>query len=156
MEDLSLLREYSTPLLKKAYDDNLRHLTHRCTWAHARQRTIQLLRKVLRERWPHHQFESFSAWIAFEPTPWKPPQSGDRYWASWWIGNPHNLPEGTRNNALTKIAGWYLHKLGLTGETLFEKLLIHNNRYCRPPLDYDDIREIAKSVSKYQGREDMR
>ena len=56
--------------------------------------------------------------------------------------------EGQRNAILTKMAG-AMRRQGMTGEEIETALLITNKR-CQPgPLPVEEIRTIAKSVSRY-------
>lgn len=53
-----------------------------------------------------------------------------------------------RNVALTSIAGKWRND-GMTRECLEVALLQHNEDYCVPPLDDEEVRRIAASVSRY-------
>lgn len=58
------------------------------------------------------------------------------------------LIAGHRNNALTSIAGT-LRRRGLSDDEIFVSLNTVNLNRCIPPLHEDEVREIAKSVSRY-------
>jgi DNA-binding transcriptional ArsR family regulator len=58
------------------------------------------------------------------------------------------IPETRRNMTLTQLAG-NLWRAGLARETLEGALLDHNRRWCRPPLDEDEVRRIAASASRF-------
>ncbi len=62
--------------------------------------------------------------------------------------NDDSLIGDHRNDTLTSIAG-SLHDKDLTGEDLFDVLMNHNNRRCKPPLDEREVRTIANSISRY-------
>jgi len=58
------------------------------------------------------------------------------------------IPEGARNSTLTSLAGT-LRRRGVEGAALEQALLAINREQCRPPLPEDEVRAIAKSVSRY-------
>ena len=58
------------------------------------------------------------------------------------------LPEGRRNDGLTRSGG-YLRRKGLTLPQIETNLLDQNARRCRPPLAEQEVRQIALSVSRY-------
>jgi hypothetical protein len=58
------------------------------------------------------------------------------------------LPEGRRNDGLTRLAG-AMRRKGATLAELETVLLEHNFRRCRPPLLEAEVRRIATSVSRY-------
>jgi len=58
------------------------------------------------------------------------------------------IPEGARNSTLTSLAG-ALRRRGIEGTALEAALLAINREQCKPPLDEDEVRAIAKSVSRY-------
>lgn len=57
------------------------------------------------------------------------------------------IPQGERNNVLASIAGSMRHR-GMSEESIAAALLVENKR-CDPPLPDDEIRTIARSVSRY-------
>lgn len=59
-----------------------------------------------------------------------------------------SLTEGTRNRALTSIAG-LLRSLALSEEEIYIILEIQNSSRCSPPLEDKDLRTIARSIVKY-------
>ena len=58
--------------------------------------------------------------------------------------------EGERNDFLASQAG-KLRKIGHRGSTLAGILLVINAEVCAPPLTETEVRNIAKSISKYYG-----
>ncbi len=56
--------------------------------------------------------------------------------------------EGTRNESLTKIAG-FLRSLGLTAQEIQTGLLAVNQSLCFPPLEGQEVFKIATSIAKY-------
>jgi hypothetical protein len=58
------------------------------------------------------------------------------------------LPEGRRNDGLTRLAG-ALRRKGKNQSEIEAELLAANTRRCRPPLTDDEVRMIAASVSRY-------
>jgi putative DNA primase/helicase len=61
------------------------------------------------------------------------------------------IPEGSRNDSLTRIAGG-LRARGLDGPQIFEQLLIENDRRCDPPLEQDEVKRIAYGMERYPVR----
>jgi len=58
------------------------------------------------------------------------------------------IQEGARNNTLTSIAGSFRSK-GMDFEEIFNSLKFLNEKRCDPALLETEIKEIAKSISKY-------
>jgi putative DNA primase/helicase len=58
------------------------------------------------------------------------------------------IPEGNRNNELTRIAG-QMRRAGLTEPDILDVLSAANNRRCNPPLEQAEVDEIARNVAKY-------
>lgn len=58
------------------------------------------------------------------------------------------IEEGTRNTALTSIAG-SLRRKGIDSETIRTALEVVNERRCEPPLSDQEVLTIAKSIGKY-------
>lgn len=56
--------------------------------------------------------------------------------------------EGERNSQLTSIAG-SLRRSGLQRDLMQVVLQALNERICKPPLDVEEVRRIARSVAKY-------
>jgi hypothetical protein len=59
------------------------------------------------------------------------------------------IPEGERNDTLTKIGG-KLRYDGFAYEEIRATLLASNEKRCKPPLETAEVENIAKSVSKYK------
>jgi primase-like protein len=60
-----------------------------------------------------------------------------------------SIPEGERNATLASIAG-KLRSRGIGEEAIFAALRVENEQRCVPPLDEDEVREIARSIAKYE------
>lgn len=58
------------------------------------------------------------------------------------------IPEGQRNGRLTSMAG-AMRRQGASQEAIEAALLAVNNGHCLPPLDEREVRNIARSVSRY-------
>ena len=62
---------------------------------------------------------------------------------------PDSINQGARNQELTRIAG-SLRRIGLDQSEIEAALEKINARVCQPPLGMDEVRRIARSVSRYQ------
>lgn len=62
---------------------------------------------------------------------------------------PDEIPEGERNNTLASLAG-RLRIRGLGEEEILQRLLTENQLKCKPPLPEEEVRTIAKSISRYE------
>jgi hypothetical protein len=58
------------------------------------------------------------------------------------------LPEGRRNDGLTRLAG-AMRRRGKSRSEIEYELLAANLRRCRPPLSDDEVMKIAASVARY-------
>jgi hypothetical protein len=58
------------------------------------------------------------------------------------------LPEGQRNDGLTRLAG-SMRRKGSTPDQIETELHAANMRRCNPPLDDVEVRKIAESVGRY-------
>lgn len=58
------------------------------------------------------------------------------------------LPEGSRNDGLTRYAG-HLRNKGLGGEDLLKKLHAYNEQVCDPPLSPGEVETIAASAEAW-------
>ena len=65
-----------------------------------------------------------------------------------------DLIKGDRNNGLTSLAGAMRH-LGLRENEILQALNVVNDTRCVPPLPDSEIRQIAKSVSRYAADTDV-
>jgi putative DNA primase/helicase len=63
-------------------------------------------------------------------------------------GKAETFPEGQRNAGLASIAGTMRRK-GMSGAAIEAALLADNAARCVPPLPDDEVRTIARSVSRY-------
>jgi replicative DNA helicase len=59
------------------------------------------------------------------------------------------IANGTRNNTLTSLAG-SMRKRGFDEDAIFSALMLHNQKYCSPPLSDGDVLVIARSISRYE------
>ena len=62
---------------------------------------------------------------------------------------PHGIPEGKRNDTLTKIAG-RMRRAGLSDRAIFAALHVTNQAECASPLDANEVLRIAQSVARYE------
>lgn len=60
-----------------------------------------------------------------------------------------DIVSGERNNYLTKIAGG-MRRIGLSEDSMFSALVIHNREKCNPPLSEGEVFQIASSISRYE------
>lgn len=58
------------------------------------------------------------------------------------------IQQGCRNERLTSIAG-AMRRKGCDQEAIFAALISINQRQCRPPLTYEELRKIAESIANY-------
>lgn len=58
------------------------------------------------------------------------------------------IPEGSRNIELTKVAG-QLRRAGLSEAEMLAALRGVNEERCRPPLDEEELAQIARNVAQY-------
>jgi len=56
--------------------------------------------------------------------------------------------EGQRNSTLYRVAAAYRKHFGLAGDDLIEKLSDFNQQKCTPPLDDEEVIQIAQSVDR--------
>ncbi|CAH1070403.1 phage/plasmid primase, P4 family [Candidatus Nitrotoga sp. 1052] len=56
---------------------------------------------------------------------------------------PDKIPEGSRNTTLLSYAG-HLRGRGKAQSEIEEQLLIANNHRCKPPLDFDEVIDVAR------------
>lgn len=57
--------------------------------------------------------------------------------------------EGKRDTVLTSMAG-AMRRRGLCKEAMAAALLVENEKRCEPPLEEEQVRKIAESVSRYK------
>ena len=58
-----------------------------------------------------------------------------------------NIPQGRRNDTLTRRAG-SMRRAGFDAAAIEAALLVTNETYCRPPLPAGEARAIAKSIGR--------
>ncbi len=66
---------------------------------------------------------------------------------------PQKIREGQRNGHLTSLAG-SMRRRGMSQDAIELALLKENEERCEPPLEEKEVRNIAKSVSKYAPSEE--
>jgi hypothetical protein len=69
--------------------------------------------------------------------------------------DPAAIPEGARNATLASIAGT-LRRCGLQQEELASALLAVNAHRCLPPLEAAEVRQIARSIARYESASDAK
>ncbi len=63
--------------------------------------------------------------------------------------NPSDgIPEGKRNNLLTRLAGT-MQRTGMSPEAIQAALLKENEAKCKPPLAASEISQIVRSIGRY-------
>lgn len=62
--------------------------------------------------------------------------------------NDSTIPESSRNNTLTSLAG-VMRRKGFDQGAIEAALLKHNAERCNPPLLDNEVKAIAASVSRY-------
>lgn len=68
------------------------------------------------------------------------------------LDESQGIPSGERNATLASIAGT-LRRRGLDYDEIIGALQVVNFKRCSPPLPYEDIDRIAKSISRYAPEE---
>lgn len=63
------------------------------------------------------------------------------------------IHEGKRNTTLTSLAG-KLRRDSLGEESICAALLLENEQRCEPPLEANEVRAIARSISRYEPGDD--
>jgi len=74
-----------------------------------------------------------------------------RQWTS--SGTDDVYAEGERNARLASLAGRW-RKQGMSPLELYAALSVANQSRCRPPLEDDEVRQIAESVGRYEPNPD--
>jgi len=64
------------------------------------------------------------------------------------VSIPETINEGKRNDTLTILAG-KLRRIGLNANGIYAALRQENKRQCRPPLDEEELKRIAKSIASH-------
>ena len=59
------------------------------------------------------------------------------------------IAEGGRNHALASLAGT-MRRRGMTPEAIEAALVVENDTHCKPPLSASEVRNIARSVARYE------
>lgn len=65
------------------------------------------------------------------------------------------LAEGSRNETLTRIAG-QLRRDGMNENDIYETITSVNDKRCDPALPDDEVRAIARSVSRYEPKNNQK
>lgn len=66
------------------------------------------------------------------------------------------VPEGRRNQTLTRVAGYLLRASGIGSESALELAFAWNRAYCQPPLDRDEIVTIFYSIAARESARRLR
>ncbi|MDI6894843.1 MAG: primase C-terminal domain-containing protein [Bacillota bacterium] len=111
---------------------------------------VRVLEVHLDRRYNPSDFDPFLADAVLAGLVTRSP-AGSRHAAQDRDGEP--IPEGQRNATLTSLAG-SMRRRGMTAEEIEAALLAVNARRCRPPLPEDEVRAIARSISRYPPAED--
>ena len=61
---------------------------------------------------------------------------------------PDKVEPGNRNNLLARLAGKY-RRMGMNQEEIYAALQVINESRCDPPVDADELMDIAKSMCRY-------
>ena len=64
------------------------------------------------------------------------------------LDNSGPIEEHRRNGTLTRLAG-AMRRPGMSEDAILAALLKENELKCKPPLDAEEVQEIAKSVGRY-------
>lgn len=64
-----------------------------------------------------------------------------------------DIDEGSRNSHLASVAG-VMRRMGMSAAAMEQALLAENEARCKPPLDPDEVRTIATSISRYEAAND--
>ena len=92
-------------------------------------------------------------WIATLPQPWRDFVADPGHKATPKADPEQKaIPEGNRNNELTRIAG-RLRASGLGEAEITDALTTINAKRCNPPLKQAEVDEIAHNVAKYPVRD---
>ena len=59
------------------------------------------------------------------------------------------IAEGGRNHALASLAGT-MRRRGMTPAAIEAALVVENDAHCKPPLSASEVRNIARSVARYE------
>lgn len=59
------------------------------------------------------------------------------------------IPNGSRNSTLIRAAG-YLRRMGMDEQKIFKYLWDTNVRFCKPPLEEEEVRTISASAMRWQ------
>jgi putative DNA primase/helicase len=63
------------------------------------------------------------------------------------------ISPGERNETLTSIAG-AMRRQGCDAQAIYAALININQRRCRPPLNYEELKKIAESIGRYPPEEE--
>lgn len=66
------------------------------------------------------------------------------------VGDDETVVEGGRNHYLHTIGAKYRRENGYPEWKLFGLLQAHNFKQCKPPLDTDEVRRIARNCAEYE------
>lgn len=90
---------------------------------------------------PEQPIADLPAWLLAKPSEPRPaPEPAER--------RGEEIQEGRRNATLTSLAG-AMRRPGMSPEAIEAALMKENTARCNPPLPTSEVREIARSVSRY-------
>lgn len=69
--------------------------------------------------------------------------------ASGGLVVPGEIDQGMRNNELTRLAG-SMRRQGFSEGAIINAIAVENERICKPPLDKQEVFDIARSVGRYK------
>ena len=64
------------------------------------------------------------------------------------VNSKDDIPKGERNGTLAKMAG-FIHRMGYKDEEVLDKIADINEERCKPPLEYQEVQKLVKSMCKY-------
>jgi len=81
--------------------------------------------------------------------------SGEERSEDWSNTLKCDIPQGTRDTNLTRIAGHLFAPQCLPHQEVYEILLSLNKTRCKPPLPDSDIRKIVKSIGQREATQEV-
>lgn len=75
---------------------------------------------------------------------------------SWRTLLQTEVPEGQRNQTVTRIAGYLLRQFGLDPYVCLHLVDAWNQVYCRPPLEHSEVAQIFNSIASREATRRMR
>lgn len=91
---------------------------------------------------PEPPLADMSPWMLAELAAAKPAPEAPR-------AQGEAIAEGGRNHALASLAGT-MRRRGMTPAAIEAALVVENDTHCQPPLPASEVRNIARSVARYE------